>query len=119
MTHLIGKWIKLKIKRFTYIINIILYNKCYFIKLSFDDNRIKEVGPNIACAEWLMKNGARIRWKGCKEFVNHYDCLPNMKNGSTDQFKIEQVYAGKEASISHIGFRYFSMYLYVLKNIIV
>lgn len=79
--------------------------------MRIDDDRIKEVGPNMACAEWLMKNGAQIRWKGCKEFVDHYDCLPNMKCvGLRNQFKIEQVYAGKSASISHIGFGYFSAY---------
>jgi len=72
-----------------------------------DDDRIKEVGPNMACAEWLMKNGARIRWKGCKEFVSHYNCLPNMECGSQNLFQIEEVFAGEEASISHIGFRYF------------
>lgn len=73
-----------------------------------DDDRIKEIGPNMACAEWLMKNGAQIRWKGCNEFVSHYNCLPHTQCGFLYQFKIEQVYAGKEASISHIGFRYFS-----------
>ncbi|XP_050443448.1 ATP synthase subunit s, mitochondrial [Adelges cooleyi] len=72
-----------------------------------EEDRIKEIGPNMACAEWLMKNGAQIRWKGCKEFVNHYNCLPAATNGSLQQFKIEQVYAGKEASISHVGFNYF------------
>lgn len=75
-----------------------------------DDDRIMEIGPNMACAEWLMKNGAKIRWKGCKEFVNHYDCLPNITKGSFKQFQIEQVHAGHEASISHLGFNYFSMY---------
>lgn len=75
-----------------------------------DDDRIKEVGPNMACAEWLMKNGAQVRWKGCEKFVSHYNCLPNMECGSRKQFQIEEVFAGKEASISHIGFRYFSMY---------
>lgn len=75
-----------------------------------DNDRINEVGPNMACAEWLMKNGAQVRWKGCKEFVSHYDCLPNLACGSLKQFQIQEVYAGKEASISHIGFRYFSMY---------
>lgn len=75
-----------------------------------DDDRIKEVGPNMACAEWLMKNGAQVRWKGCKEFVSHYDSLPSLSSGSLKQFQIQEVYAGKEASISHIGFRYFSMY---------
>lgn len=64
----------------------------------------------MACAEWLMKNGAQVRFKGSKEFVSHYDCLPTGQGGSIGQFKIEQVYAGKEASISHIGFFYFSMY---------
>lgn len=64
----------------------------------------------MACAEWLMKNGAQVRWKGCNEFVNHYDCLPTLKCGYSKQFKIEQVYAGQEASISHLGFRYFRTY---------
>ncbi|CAH1714463.1 ATP synthase subunit s, mitochondrial-like [Aphis gossypii] len=72
-----------------------------------DDDRIKEIGPNLACAEWLMKNGARVKWKGCKEYVSHYDCLPNPTSIHLKQFLIEQVYAGKEASISHIGFSYF------------
>lgn len=75
-----------------------------------DEDRIQEIGPNMACAEWLMKNGAYVRWKGCKEFVNHYDCLPNITCKTLKQFKIEQVYAGKDASISHLGFSYFSMY---------
>ncbi|KAL4148175.1 hypothetical protein QTP88_002459 [Uroleucon formosanum] len=72
-----------------------------------DDDRIEKIGPNLACAEWLMKNGAKIRWKGCKEFVSHYDCLPNTTSIHLKQFVVEHVYAGKEASISHVGFRYF------------
>lgn len=62
-----------------------------------------------------MKNGAHVRWKGCKEFVEHYDCLPNMKCAGLEQhqFKIEEVYAGKEASISHLGFRHFRSYSYI------
>uniref|UniRef100_A0A2S2P5R6 ATP synthase subunit s n=1 Tax=Schizaphis graminum TaxID=13262 RepID=A0A2S2P5R6_SCHGA len=54
-----------------------------------------------------MKNGAQVRWKGFKEFVSHYNCLPNVTSCNSGQFLIEQVYAGKEASISHIGFGYF------------
>lgn len=95
------------------MINYILYVFVLcFTKSSLDNNRIKEVGPNMACAEWLMKNGAQVRWKGCKEFVSHYDCLPHNNCASHYQFKIEQVYAGREASISHIGFLHFSTYLY-------
>lgn len=88
---------------FSYIIIVILQK-------SFDDDRIKEIGPNLACAEWLMKNGAQVRWKGCKEFVSHYDCLPSATSSNLGQFLIEQVYAGKEASISHIGFSYFGRF---------
>lgn len=76
-----------------------------------DDDRIKEIGPNMACAEWLMKNGAKVRWKGCKEYVRHYDCLPNKTPIHHEQFLIQQVYAGQEASISHLGFSYFSKFL--------
>ncbi|XP_025419550.1 ATP synthase subunit s, mitochondrial-like [Sipha flava] len=72
----------------------------------FDEERAKEIGPNLACAEWLMKNGAKVRCKGCREFVSHYDCLPT-RYDVLGQFKIEQVYAGEEASISHIGFTHF------------
>lgn len=57
-----------------------------------------------------MKNGAQVRWKDFNEFVSHYDCLPNVSRGSLEQFQIQEVYAGKEASISHIGFHYFSMH---------
>jgi len=86
--------------------------KLLFCEKSFDDDRIKEIGPNLACAEWLMKNGAQVRWKGCKEFVSHYDCLPSpsVTSSNPGQFLIEQVYAGKEASISHIGFSYFGRF---------
>lgn len=76
-----------------------------------DDDRIKEIGPDLACAEWLMKNGAKVRWKGCKEYVHHYDCLPNISPVHRKQFLIQQVYAGNEASISHLGFSYFSRFL--------
>jgi H+-transporting ATP synthase F0 complex subunit s len=82
---------------------------CYFFKRRFDEERAKEIGPNLACAEWLMKNGAKVRCKGCREFVSHYDCLPT-RYDVLGQFKIEQVYAGEEASISHIGFTHFSVY---------
>jgi len=65
-----------------------------------------------------MKNGAQVRWKGCKEFVSHYDCLPNITTCHRQQFLIEQVYAGKESSISHIGFGYFSRFLNITVTLI-
>jgi len=29
-----------------------------FNQNNLDDDYIKKIGPNLACAEWLMKNGA-------------------------------------------------------------
>jgi len=75
-----------------------------------------EVGCNLVCAEWLMKNGAKVRWKGCKEYVHHYDFLPNITSVH-QQFLIQQVYAGKEASIYHLGFNYFSKFFKSVINI--
>lgn len=97
---------------FSFILIVILH-----LKKSLDDDRIEEIGPNLACAEWLMKNGAKIRWKGCREFVSHYDCLPNTTSIHRKQFVVEHVYAGKEASISHVGFRYFSRFFNICNNI--
>jgi len=96
---------------FKYLRGFCLYFNIIILHYSLDNDRIQEIGPNLACAEWLMKNGAKLRWKGCKEYVSHYDCLPNTTSTHLKQFKIEHVYAGKEASISHIGFKYFSKFL--------
>ncbi|XP_050527838.1 ATP synthase subunit s, mitochondrial-like [Daktulosphaira vitifoliae] len=82
-------------------------NLWQYINNSFnrvEEDRIKMIGSNIACAEWLMKNGAYVRCKGYKGFVNHYDCLPKPSHGCLQHFKIEEVFAGKDASISHLGF---------------
>nr|CAD7439923.1 unnamed protein product [Timema bartmani] len=68
-----------------------------------DSNRIKEVGPDRACAEWLMKNGAFVKWENESDFLKNYDCLPP----EDDRRHIVEVDA-TEASITHIGFAHFS-----------
>lgn len=70
------------------------------------DKRRKEVGPDRACAEWLMKNGAFIRWVGNPEFVSHYNLLPLDKK-IEGNFYIEEVKANSKASIMYYGFRNF------------
>ncbi|KAJ8683894.1 hypothetical protein QAD02_019686 [Eretmocerus hayati] len=68
-----------------------------------DERRIQQVGPNRACAEWLLKNGASVRWKGSSEYLTDYNLLPK------DDFthKIQSVDA-TGAAIHHIGFQNFS-----------
>ena len=40
-----------------------------------DQDRIKEIGPEKAAAEWLMRNGAALRWKNQKNFVSDYNSM--------------------------------------------
>ena len=68
-----------------------------------DKDRIKEVGPNRACAEWLLRCGATVKWKGSDRFQTDYHALPTSDFRS---FVIEEVEA-VEAGISFSGFEHF------------
>ncbi|KAL1465792.1 hypothetical protein WDU94_005333 [Cyamophila willieti] len=70
------------------------------------EKRRKEVGPNRSCAEWLMRNGAYLRWVGQAEFVGHYNLLPLDKK-IQGMFHIEEVKADQNASITYFGFPHF------------
>ncbi|XP_054273094.1 ATP synthase subunit s, mitochondrial isoform X2 [Macrosteles quadrilineatus] len=67
-------------------------------------SRIDQVGPDRACAEWLMRNGALVQWKGHSKFVPHYDSLP--KDDDPGKYYLQEVDA-TDSSISHHGFPYF------------
>lgn len=66
-----------------------------------DYSRIKDVGPDRAAAEWLVKCGASIKWMNKDNWVTDYNDL------QTQTFKnvIEEIDA-TEACIMHIGFPY-------------
>jgi len=68
-----------------------------------DKDRIKEVGPNRACAEWLLRCGATLKWKGSDRFQTDYHALPPSDFWS---FVIEEVEA-VEAGIMCVGFEHF------------
>lgn len=67
-----------------------------------DGDRLKEVGPDRLCAEWLLKNGGSVKFAG-KSLVSDYNAL-----GSADPSRraIEEVHA-VDASIMAIGFDHF------------
>ncbi|BES93491.1 ATP synthase [Nesidiocoris tenuis] len=69
---------------------------------SVSTDRIKQVGPDRACAEWLMRNGAHIRWLGQEDFVAHYNSLP-LDPEEHGSYHIEEIFA-RDATISHHGF---------------
>ncbi|CAF1018568.1 unnamed protein product, partial [Didymodactylos carnosus] len=68
----------------------------------YDRKRVKEVGPNRACAEWLLKNGASVRYKNWGSLTSDYNQIPS---GAPDQYKIEEIRAIK-ASVMAQGFDY-------------
>jgi len=41
-----------------------------------DQSRIKEVGPDRACAEWLLRCGAGVKWDRGDEWTRDYNSLP-------------------------------------------
>ncbi|KAK8735712.1 hypothetical protein OTU49_005280 [Cherax quadricarinatus] len=68
-----------------------------------DESRIKEVGPDRACAEWLLRCGAFVKWHNSEKWTKDYNTLPAM---SEKLLKIEEVDA-TDSAIMHIGFPHF------------
>lgn len=78
----------------------------FFFLLRVDDQRILDAGPDRACAEWLLRCGAGVKWINSEHWLNNYNSLP--VTGS-QIFEIEEVDA-TDSAIMHIGFPHFSEY---------
>ncbi|KAH9375984.1 hypothetical protein HPB48_000627 [Haemaphysalis longicornis] len=70
----------------------------------YDADRIKEIGPDRAAAEWLIRCGASVRWSGAVKFHSDYNTLPATSSAA---YKIEEIDA-TDSSIMEIGFPYLS-----------
>jgi H+-transporting ATP synthase F0 complex subunit s len=79
--------------------------------LRYDRKRIQELGPDRACAEWLLRCGGSVRFKNWGSFTSNYNTIPS---GAPGQFKIEEIRAVK-ACITSEGFAYlgYSIILFV------
>ncbi|XP_045463551.1 ATP synthase subunit s, mitochondrial-like [Harmonia axyridis] len=64
-----------------------------------DEDRREKLGPDRTCAEWLLRNGASVKFKGSSEFLKDYNKLPD----EDFPFKIAEVEA-IDSSISQYGF---------------
>lgn len=71
---------------------------------SLDVDRRKIVGPERSCAEWLLRNGAKIKCAKSNKIITNYNLLPDEKD--TNAILIEEVDA-TDSSISHYGFCHF------------
>lgn len=73
----------------------------------YDKGRVDEVGPDIACAEWLLRCGAQVRWKESDKWHKDYNTLPRdpLRN------KIEEIDA-TDSAVMNIGFLHLSKFLF-------
>ncbi|XP_036162146.1 ATP synthase subunit s, mitochondrial isoform X1 [Myotis myotis] len=65
-----------------------------------DRERIKEVGPERAASEWLLRCGAMVRYHGQERWQKDYNNLPT---GPLDKYKIQAIDA-TDSCIMNIGF---------------
>lgn len=65
-----------------------------------DYERIKEVGPDRAASEWLLRCGAKVRYQGFERWQEDYNGLPT---GPLGKYKIQGIDA-TESCIMYRGF---------------
>ncbi|XP_015591035.1 ATP synthase subunit s, mitochondrial isoform X2 [Cephus cinctus] len=75
-----------------------------------DEDRVKELGPDRVCAEWLLRNGASVKWKGVKDYIKDYNLLPGTEE--KEHYYIEAADA-TDSAISDIGFPHFKGCRYI------
>lgn len=75
------------------------------IYASYDASRVQEVGPERACAEWLLRCGAAIRWQtaGPGTFTKDYNALPATLSRDVKIVEIDAT----DSAIMELGFPHF------------
>ncbi|CAF1216748.1 unnamed protein product [Adineta ricciae] len=68
----------------------------------YDQKRVQEIGPDRACAEWLLRCGGAVRFKNRQAITTDYNAIPS---GGPGQQKVEEIRAVK-ACITSDGFAY-------------
>jgi H+-transporting ATP synthase F0 complex subunit s len=80
-------------------IYINLYISEFSVLSRYDRKRVQEIGPDRACAEWLLRCGGSVRFKNWNSLTVDYNAIP------TSASKIEEIRAVK-ACITFDGFAY-------------
>ncbi|CAF3630913.1 unnamed protein product [Rotaria sp. Silwood1] len=78
------------------------WNSLNIVWNKYDRKRVQEVGPDRACAEWLLRCSGSVRFKNWGTFISNYNAIPI---GAPSQFKIEEIRA-VNACITSEGFAY-------------
>lgn len=69
-----------------------------------DPERLKKIGPDRACAEWVLRNGGKVVWENGKK-QSDYNLLPPDEQRMPKLLEID----GTDSSISHYGFPHLCM----------
>lgn len=79
-----------------------------------DEERLKLNGPDRTCAEWLLRCGAKVKWKNMSHWEMDYNALPA---SNFDRYKIEEIDATNSA-VMGIGFPHLKGLKHVRKIIL-
>ncbi len=85
----------------------------FYLKTRYDKSRVDEVGPDRACAEWLIRCGAGVKWSKDSEWFRDYNSLPA---GNFRALKIVEI-DGTDSAVMHIGFKHLRNEFNLLKSI--
>jgi H+-transporting ATP synthase F0 complex subunit s len=67
-------------------------------------DRIKEVGAERTCSEWLLRVGAKVRYKGYEDFKEDFNLLPT---SNFEKFQLEEIDFTNTVAMTH-GFAHLS-----------
>ncbi|KPM11998.1 hypothetical protein QR98_0105790 [Sarcoptes scabiei] len=90
------------------MLNLFFHSFFKSFSFSVDDDKIRDLGPERAAAEWLIRNGAKVVWsKRPDQLYSDYDAIVN---DDTDERKYEKdtiiAIDATGSSINHVGFPY-------------
>ncbi|XP_046337340.2 ATP synthase subunit s, mitochondrial-like [Haliotis rufescens] len=79
-----------------------------------DEDRLKLVGPDRACAEWMLRCGGRVKWVGLNHWEKDYNTLPA---SGFDKYKVEEI-DGTKSAVMSLGFPHLSGLTHVNKIVL-
>lgn len=76
---------------------------CFWIILIDKFLRLKVVGADRLCAEWILKNGGFIKFENHQTWTTNYNALP----AENYRYRIEEVDTNSKTTIMAMGFDHF------------
>ena len=82
-----------------------------------DKSRVKEVGPDRAAAEWIVRNGGKIKFDNLSDVFSDYNALIKATAELDPRIPNEQVHLveidATDSSVSGFGCMHFGLFLLI------